>query len=217
VLGGGDGLAVREILRHPDVERVTLVDLDPAMTELAVAVPLVRELNPGSLLDPRVAVVNEDAMAWLAALPAERRFDVAVVDFPDPNSYSLGKLYTTRFYRLLAAHLAPGGAAAVQATSPLLARQSFWCIATTMEAAGLRVHPYHAAVPSFGEWGFVLARAEPFAPPRAILPGLRFLSDAQLPGLFTFGPDLARLPARVNRLDNQILVQYYEAEWRRVE
>ncbi len=217
VLGGGDGLALREILRHPEVRRATLVDLDPAMTALAVDVPMVRELNEGSLLDPRVRVVNEDAMAWLAALPPEAQFDVIVVDFPDPNNYSLGKLYTTRFYRLVKAHLAPGGAVAVQSTSPLLARRSFWCIAGTMEGTGLRVRPYHAAVPSFGEWGFILARAEPFEIPRHAPPGLRFLSDAILPGLFEFGPDLGRVPAEVNRLDNQILVQYYEAEWRRVE
>lgn len=217
VLGGGDGLAVRELLRWPEVAQVTLVDLDPAMTSLAVDVPLLRELNRGSLLDPRVKVVNEDALAWLAELPPGRLFDVAVVDFPDPNNYSLGKLYTTRFYRLLRAHLAPGGAVSVQATSPLVARTSFWCIAATLEAAGFAVRPYHAAVPSFGEWGFLLARLEPFAPPAEVPPGLRFLSPALLPGLFAFGPDMARVPAEVNRLDNQILVQYYEAEWRRLE
>ncbi len=217
VLGGGDGLAAREILRHPEVRRVTLVDIDPAMTSLAVNLPMLRELNGGALLDPRVRVVNEDALAWLAALPSARRFDVAIVDFPDPNNYSLGKLYTTRFYRLLRAHLDPGGAVAVQATSPLLARTSYWCIATTMEGAGFQVRPLHAAVPSFGEWGFLLGRLEPFEAPAHVLPGLRFLSDAVLPGLFQFGPDLARVPAELNRLDNQILVQYYEAEWRRIE
>ena len=217
VLGGGDGLAVREILRHPEVRRVTLVDIDPAMTSLAVDVPLMRQLNGGALLDPRVRVVNDDALAWLASQPPERRFDVAVVDFPDPNNYSLGKLYTTRFYRLLRLHLAQGGAIAVQATSPLLARTSFWCIAATMEGAGLHVRPLHAAVPSFGEWGFLLARAEPFEAPAHVIPGLRFLTDAVLPGLFQFGPDMERVPAEVNRLDNQILVQYYESEWRRIE
>jgi spermidine synthase len=217
VLGGGDGLAVREILKWGEVERVTLVDLDPAMTALAVEVPLVRELNGGALQDPRVAVRNEDAMAFLAELAPDRHFDVAVVDFPDPNTFSLGKLYTTRFYRLLRAHLAPDGAAAIQATSPLVARTSFWCIATTLEAAGFAVRPYHVAVPSFGEWGFLLARLGPFELPATVPAGLRFLSPALLPGLFAFGPDLSRVPAEVNRLDNQILVQYYEAEWRRVE
>ncbi len=217
VLGGGDGLAVREILLHPDVAHVTLVDLDPEMTALAVGLPMVRELNRGSLLDARVRVVNDDAMAWLAGLPAARRFDVVFADFPDPNNFALGKLYTTRFYRLVRAHLAPGGAFAVQATSPLLARRSFWCIAATLEAAGFAVRPYHTAVPSFGEWGFMLARTEPFALPGTLQPGLRSLTAAQLPGLFSFGPDLARVPAEVNRLDNQVLVHTYEEEWRRVE
>ena len=217
VLGGGDGLALREILKYPEVRRVTLVDIDPAMTSLAVNLPMVRALNNGAFFDSRVTVVHEDALAWLADLPAEERFDVVIVDFPDPNNFSLGKLYTTRFYRLLRAHLAQGGAAAIQSTSPLLARTSFWCIATTLEAAGLFVRPMHVAVPSFGEWGFALVREGPFEVPAHVPAGLRFLSDGVLPGLFQFGPDVARVPAEVNRLDNQILVQYYEAEWSRFE
>ncbi|MGO8968505.1 MAG: polyamine aminopropyltransferase [Myxococcaceae bacterium] len=217
VLGGGDGLALREILKYPEVRRVTLVDIDPAMTSLAVNLPMVRALNNGAFFDSRVTVVHEDALAWLADLPAEERFDVVIVDFPDPNNFSLGKLYTTRFYRLLRAHLAQGGAAAIQSTSPLLARTSFWCIATTLEAAGLFVRPMHVAVPSFGEWGFALVREGPFKVPTHVPAGLRFLSDGVLPGLFQFGPDVARVPAEVNRLDNQILVQYYEAEWSRFE
>ncbi len=217
VLGGGDGLAVREILRHPGVERVTLVDIDPAMTDLAVKVPWMRDLNEGALLDRRVRVLNEDAMAWLANLEPGRRFDVAIVDFPDPNTFSLGKLYTTRFYRLLKAHLAPGAAVSVQSTSPLVARNSFWCIAATLEAAGFVVRPYHVTVPSFGEWGFMLAKTETFDPPARVPSGLRFLCDAMLPGLFSFGPDVARVAVRPNRLDTQALVHYYEAEWRKVE
>ena len=213
VLGGGDGLAVREILKHPGVERVTLVDLDPAMTRLAHEVPPVRALNGDSLRDPRVTVVNADAMAWLAE--GDARYDLAIVDFPDPNNFSLGKLYTTRFYALLRRRLSPEAAVAVQSTSPLFARRSFWCIAATLEQAGFSVRPYHAFVPSFGEWGFMLARTAPFPEPAHVLPGLRFLDDRTLPSLFALGPDMAPVPAEVNRLDNQILVQYYEGEWRR--
>ena len=215
VLGGGDGLAVREILRYPDVAHVTLVDLDPAMTDLAHKLAPVRALNGDSLAAPRVQVVNADAMAWLADADPARRFDVVIADFPDPNNFSLGKLYTTRLYALVRRHLAPGGAFVVQSTSPLFARTSFWCIATTMEHAGFSVRPYHAFVPSFGEWGYVLARLEPFAVPTRTLPGLRFVSDETLPTLFALAPDMQRVPAEVNRLDNQVLVQYYEAEWRR--
>ncbi len=217
VLGGGDGLAVREILKHPTVEHVTLVDLDPAMTQVVARLPLVHELNGGSLENPRVRVVNADAMAWLAEAPPDARYDVVIVDFPDPNNFSLGKLYTTRFYRLLAPHVADDGAISVQATSPLFARKSYWCIARTLEKAGFAVRPYHVPVPSFGEWGFVLAKHERFDAPERTLAGLRFLDDELLPTLFVFGPDLAPLEGDVNRLDNQILVQYYDEEWRRWE
>ena len=156
VLGGGDGLAVREILKHPSVEHVTLVDLDPDMTRLSVRFPPLGELNRHSFSDPRLTVVNEDAMIWLDRPRGEKPFDVAIVDFPDPSTFALGKLYTTRFYRLLRAALAPGATVAVQCTSPLFARQSYWCIVRTIEAAGFNVRPYHAAVPSFGVWGFAL-------------------------------------------------------------
>jgi spermidine synthase len=216
VLGGGDGLAVRELLRHPDVAEVTLVDLDPAMTSLAVEVPLVRELNRGSLLDPRVRVVNEDALAWLAELPPGRRFDVAVVDFPDPNNFSLGKLYTTTFYERVDRHLAAGGFAVVQTTSPLLARRSFWTVVATVEAVGLTATPYHAHVPSFGEWGFVMMSRRPWQPPRMLPPGLRFLTVEGLNALLQFPPDMARVDVQPNRLSNQVLVHTFEEEWGKV-
>lgn len=213
VLGGGDGLAVREILKHPRVEEIVLVDLDPAMTRLAVENPLLRQLNGGSLQDPRVRVVNEDALVWLAQPPLSL-FDAAFVDFPDPHNFSLGKLYTRHFYSLLRGRLDPDGVAAIQSTSPLMARRSYWCINRTLEAAGFHVRPYHALVPSFGEWGFALAALQPFAAPLKAPAGLRYLDDPTLAGLFVMGPDLAEVEAEVNRLDNQALVRYYEAEWR---
>jgi spermidine synthase len=215
VLGGGDGLAVREILKHPSVSEVLLVDLDPQMTRLASENPLLRELNRGSLLDPRVRVVNEDAFVWLAESPGQVLFDVAIVDFPDPHNFSLGKLYTTRFYGLVKARLDPAGAMAVQSTSPLMARRSFWCINRTIEAAGFAVRPYHALVPSFGEWGYALAALRPFAPPAAPIAGLRYLDGPTLGSLFVLAPDMAPLEGEVNRLNNQALVHYYEEEWRR--
>lgn len=217
VLGGGDGLAVREILKYPAVEAVTLVDLDPEMTSLAARYPRLQELNRDALRDPRVTIVNQDAMLWLEE--SGPPFDAVFVDFPDPNTYSLGKLYTTRFYRLLKRRLVPNGAAAIQCTSPLVARTSFWCIVRTLEAAGFAVRPYQTAVPSFGIWGYVLIRHEPFEPPTTlagdVTTNLRFLNNETLRSLFDFPPDLSPVPAEINRLDNQALVHYYESEWGR--
>ena len=214
VLGGGDGLAVREILKYPQIEAVTLVDLDPAMTDLFATAPVLVALNQGSLRSPKVTVVNADALQWLEE--SREFFDFIVIDFPDPANFALGKLYTSAFYRLLSKRLSAQGLLVVQATSPFYARQSFWCVVTTLESVGLQTAPYHALVPSFGEWGYILAgrRLPPFA---AVDPlKTRFLTLELLPSLFVFPADMARLPAEVNQLNNQALVRYFEAEWRQV-
>ncbi|MBK9166323.1 MAG: polyamine aminopropyltransferase [Bryobacterales bacterium] len=214
VLGGGDGLAVREILRYPQIERVTLVDLDPEMTQLFSTNPMLTELNGRSLLSPKVRVINADAFPWLSE--NGEMFDFVAVDFPDPTNFSLGKLYTTAFYRLLAKHLSASAYVAVQSTSPLFARTSFWCIVETIRGAGLKAHPYHVYVPSFGEWGFVLAGAFPYEPPALLPEDLRFLTPANLSNLFDFPRDMQPVDVQPNRLNDQILVRYYEKEWSQI-
>src|SRR6266404_4302212 len=103
ILGGGDGLAVREILKYPQVESITLVDLDPEMTRIFSSNPMLTKLNDKSLLSSRVHVINADAFPWIDS--NTDNFDFIVIDFPDPTNYSLGKLYTTAFYRAVARHL----------------------------------------------------------------------------------------------------------------
>ena len=213
VLGGGDGMAVREILKDDRVEAVTLVDLDPVMTEIFREHDGFAALNDYALRSPRVEVVNADAFVWIESETA--RYDFIVVDFPDPRTYSLGKLYTTTFYRRLRERLSPGGVAALQSTSPLVSRQAFWCIVETVRAAGLHAKPYHAPVPTFGEWGFVLASGAPLAVPEAFPRGLRFLTPAVAGTLFEFPADMAAVPVEVNHLNNQILVRYHAAGWER--
>jgi spermidine synthase len=216
ILGGGDGLALREVLEHTSVEQVTLVDLDPAMTGLSRRFPALAELNHHSFDDPRVTVINDDAMVWLDEHPGQ--WDVIIVDFPDPNTFQLGKLYTRLFYRRVRARLAPGGAVSVQATSPLFARRSYWCIVETMRSAGFEVRPYQVTVPSFGVWGYALARKVAFAPPTRVpaLP-LRYLNESALAAMFEMPADMTEVPVEINQLDNQALVRYYEREWRRWE
>jgi spermidine synthase len=104
----------------------------------------------------------------------------------------------------------------IQTTSPLVARKSYWTVATTIESVGLRATPYHAHVPSFGEWGYIIASRRPYRLPDALPSGLRFLSPSTLPLMFDFPLDMARVPAEVNRLSNQTLVTTYEQEWGKV-
>lgn len=212
VLGGGDGMAVREILKYPSVEQVTLVELDPNMTQLFTSHATLAALNGHSLSSPKLRIVNTDAFQWLQQSPDDL-YDVIVVDFPDPTNFAIGKLYTNSFYSLLDKRLAASGYAVVQTTSPLIARRSFWTVVSTIESVGLVATPYHAHVPSFGEWGFVIASHRPWRLPDALPDGLRFLTRDALPLLFSFPSDMARVPAPVNRLSNQVLVTTYEHEW----
>ncbi len=215
VLGGGDGMAVREVLRYPGVESVTLVELDPNMTQLFSTHPTLARLNGGALSSPKLKIVNTDAFQWLQQ--TQEIFDVIIVDFPDPTNFSIGKLYTSSFYALLEQRLSASGYAVVQTTSPLVARQSFWTVVATLESVGLKTAPYHANVPSFGEWGFVIAGRRPWRQPGEMPAGLKFLTLESLPQLFDFPRDMARVPAEVNRLSNQVLVTTYEREWGKVQ
>lgn len=216
VLGGGDGLAVREILRYPSVEAVTLVDLDPGMTSLADRFPPLAELSGLALKDPRVTIVNEDAFVWIGRADSSP-FDAVIIDFPDPGTFAIGKLYSSRFYRQLRRRLTATALVGIQCTSPLVAPKSFWCIVNTLQAAGYHVRPYHTPVPTFGEWGFVLAAQAPIPDRLPLSPhvagALRYLNDKVLNSLFEIPPDMAPVKTEINQLNNQALVRYYDEEW----
>ncbi len=166
VLGGGDGLAARELLRQPGVGKIVQVELDPAVIDLARTT--MRDANGGSLDNPRVKVVIGDAMTWLRGrirTSPRRGFDAVIVDLPDPDTPVLGRLYSTEFYALAARALAPGGLMVVQAGSPFSTPTAFWRTVSTIRAAGYAVTPYHVHVPTFGDWGFALAHRGDVAPP----------------------------------------------------
>jgi spermidine synthase len=216
ILGGGDGLALREVLKYPSVETVTLVDLDPAMTRLFASNPLLTELNDGSLLSSRLAVVNKDAFLWLREIhnSADRPvFDAIIIDIPDPSNFSVGKLYSLTFFKMLHDIIHRNSLVVVQSTSPFVARKSFWCINNTLEAAKFLTAPYHVYVPSFGEWGYVVASIEPYHAPSHYPDGLRFINPETAARMFYFPPDMARVDTRIQSLDDQALVRYFDDEW----
>lgn len=207
VLGGGDGLVARELLRQPGVSKIVQVELDPAVIDIARTT--LRGANGGSLDNPRVAVVTQDAMNWLRG-PDVDRFDAIIVDLPDPDTPVLGRLYSAEFYALAARALAPGGLMAVQAGSPFSTPTAYWRTVSTIRAAGYAVTPYHVHVPTFGDWGFALAqRADtaptPTVPPDA--PPLRFLNQQVLQAACVFSGDVAPRPVEPSTLDNPRIVE----------
>ena len=216
ILGGGDGLAAREVLKYPQVQSLTLVDLDAEMTQTFATSATLTALNGGALTHPKTRVINADAAQWLEE--SSERFDVILIDLPDPSNFSLGKLYSVPMYRQVARHLADGGLIVVQSTSPYFAPNAYWSVVATLEAAGLATAPYHVYVPSFGEWGFVLAgKGAAFPVPERFDVPTRYLTAATAAEMFRFPPDMARRNVEPNYLNTQILVHYFEKDWRDVQ
>ncbi|MGB0798596.1 MAG: polyamine aminopropyltransferase [Planktomarina sp.] len=222
ILGGGDGMAVREVLKYSDVDRVTLVDLDPRVTEIFRDHAQLAQLNEFSLSDPRVTIVSQDA--WQFAQQSTDVFDVILIDLPDPKNISISKLYSGEFYALLMERLSPRGVWVSQAGSPLFARQAYWSIVNTMQGlrnpaslgASVSVVPYHVYVPSFGDWGFVMMSPLHHQGAGGELPdGLKFWTPGQQVASRLFDADSDRVSALENSINSHVLLEYYRDGWNR--
>ena len=220
LLGGGDGMAVRELLKWPSIEHIDLVDIDPKITELGQNHPMLQHLNNNALDSELVTIIHQDAMLFLQE--SETFYDVVLIDLPDPNSETLSKLYSTSFYQLVHRRLTSDGIMVTQATSPYFATEAFWCIAQTVSEVFEQdnrvgtVYPYHVNVPSFGEWGFVMGSKRSLSWDNKTWDlQTRFLTAEHLPTLFIFGKDIdsERVTVESNHLLDPILYQYYKRGW----
>jgi len=224
ILGGGDGLAVRELLKYPDVERITVVDLDPAITRLAQSHDIFLEINEGSLNSDRVHIINQDAYQYIQH--SKELYDAIIVDLPDPKSISLSLLYSLGFYKMANRHLKPFGVLVTQSTSPLYSPEAFLCIKKSMEAGGFSVVPYQNSIPTLGEWGWNLGvKKEAMSEERLRnnllnleFSGLetRFINRDAMISMAHFGKGLfERSDAiEVNTQFNHILLKYYrQGDW----
>lgn len=263
ILGGGDGLALREVLKYEQAREVTLVDIDPGMIEFARGHPVMNELNGQAFHDARVSAeafleggveeqvrpvygyatgtgvgaegaVEQAALVHVYTVDADKvlsrlagPYDVILLDFPDPNSVELVKLYSREFYFKLRHLLAPSGLVAVQSTSPYHSKESFLCILRTIRSTGLDALPYHDNVPSFGDWGWILAwhqdsrignlpdrieRLREFAAEQGHQP-LRYLTPERFRASLVFGKDGLKSDSNgVNTLMAPILLRFYLSE-----
>jgi spermidine synthase len=211
VLGGGDGLAVREILKYPSVTKITLVDLDPTVTQLFKTNKILTKINDNALNSEKVVIVNQDAYIWLKN--NNFKYDYIIVDLPDPSNFSLGKLYTNTFYHQLKRSLQPEGYLVVQSTSPYVAKKSFWIVNSTIQSVGFNTFPYHVYVPAFGDWGYILAGLKSFQVAETYPDNLKFINRNVVSSLMVFPEDIISNNSPVNKLNNQILVRVFEEEW----
>lgn len=211
VIGGGDGLAARELLRYKDIQSIDVVDLDAEVTQIATQQHLLVNLNEGALSDSRVTVHNSDAWAWLAE--GGDLYDVIVIDLPDPESEDVAKLYSVAFYQRVARRLSVGGVVITQATSPWFARRAFWSIGNTLDVVFDSVRPATVYVPSFGLWGFFIAANHSLKQPVNTAHQGRYLNDRTVQDVLRLPADLPRLEARVNRNHSLPIIDYYREGW----
>jgi spermidine synthase len=224
ILGGGDGMAAREALKYRSVEQVDLVDIDKEMLRLFTKNPMLSGLSQHAFSDPRMKVHVMDAGKFMEESPEQ--WDLIFMDLPDPSSLSLGRLYTNAFFKLVATKLNESGILTTQATSPFYAPEAFWSIVKTLGHTPigpegdlrLQVYPYHTHIPSFGDWGFIMAskialNPEKLKPVDGI--AMKFLSAELMPTLFIFPKDVAMRDVRVNRPDDQVIAEYYRRAWKR--
>lgn len=218
ILGGGDGCAVRELLKYPEIKKITLVDLDPAVTELAKTNPIFTKMNANALQDDRVEIINGDAYQYL-----EKNldfYDLIICDFPDPKSIELGRLYSYEFYQMCYKQLRPQGLISIQSGSPYYATKAFLCIGKTVKEAGFSVEQIHNQVITLGQWGWTIGAKS--IPQDSLKPYLRrldfeemdtrWINNEAMQHITSFGKSLIPLDSnavKVNRIHDPVLSAYY--------
>lgn len=223
ILGGGDGCAAREILKYNVVEKITLVDLDPEMTNLALVHPVLSEINQHALEHEKVTTINQDGYSFLEK--ENKYYDIIIIDLPDPKSIELGRLYSYEFYKLCRKVLRPNGLIVTQSGSPYFAARAFKCIENTMSEAGFSTVPIHNQVITLGEWGWILGSKsltkEQF---KKALVNLEFediptkwINNEAMTLMTSFGKDFTinkKDSIEINTIHNPVLFKYYlNGEW----
>lgn len=208
VMGGGDGLAIRELLKYPGIKRIDLVDIDPAMTEMGKSFRPLVKLNKNSLVDKRVHIYNEDGFVFIKR--AGIKYDRVILDFPDPHNEVISKLYSVEFYTMLSRRMSANAILVSQSSSPFFARRTYWIIQNTLAKVFAGTKSYQLSVPAFGIWGFNMAFKQEVSSIKEIKAPTRYLTKEIFQAALLFGKDISNpggLPT--NSIFEPILYHYY--------
>jgi spermidine synthase len=223
ILGAGDGCAIREVLKYDNVTEITLVDIDPEMTKIGKTNPIFTKMNDSSYYDPKVKVINQDAFQFL--MENNTYYDVMILDFPDPKSIDINRVYTKEFYQLCYKRLRPTGVIVTQAVSPYYTTKAYRSIEKTVAAAGFNALAIHNHVYSFGEWGWVIgSKTLTTDEIKLELQSTSFddidtqwITPESIQLMTSFGKDLENADSvEVNTIQNPVLYRYYlDGTWAR--
>ncbi len=213
ILGGGDGLCVREILKYPDVEKIVIVDIDPEIIRISKKNHHLKKINKNSLNNRRVKIINRDAFIFVKNQTSI--YDIIISDLPDPNNTALARMYSKEFYSLVSKILSKDGVFICQATSPFFAKNAFWCINNTISSANFITYPYHVYIPSFGDWGFIMAaKSEIEKTFLRIDINTKYIDNKILSKAFVFPKDLNKKETKLSTLDKPVILDYYMQGWK---
>ncbi|MBE7687919.1 polyamine aminopropyltransferase [Tenacibaculum finnmarkense genomovar ulcerans] len=220
ILGGGDGCAVREILKYPTVEKIDMVDLDPKMTDLGLNHPVLQKINKNSMKNDKLSIFNKDAYIHLEQNKADF-YDIIIIDLPDPRNIELGRLYSHEFYSLCNRKLRPNGLIITQAGSPYFATNAYNCIDKTITSAGFNTVKLHNQVLSMGEWGWILGTKNKEISSAKLKDKLQkiefknvktnWINNQAMQLITSFGKEFfnSKDSIEVNKVHNPVLYNYY--------
>jgi len=208
ILGGGDGLAAREILKYDDVEQIHLVDIDPEMVRIGTELPMLRRLNKKSMSSERLTAFTEDAFSFINKPGI--KYDRVIIDMPDPHNEAINKLYAREFYTMIQRRMNDDGIIVTQSSSPFFTRNVFWSIQSTLNSVFAHTQSYHTSLPSFGIWGFNMARnGQEFDSKFSFNVETRALTNDTMSASLIFAKDIAKVDAPVNSIMEPKLYQLY--------
>ncbi len=208
ILGGGDGLAIREVLKYDDVKLVHLVDIDPEMTRISSSLAMITKLNQNSFANDKVTVFNADAFSFINQ--AGILYDRVIIDMPDPHNEALNKLYSREFYTMIRKRMTENGIVVSQSSSPFFTHRTFWGIEKTLDAVYDDTLSYHVTIPSFGIWGFNIASVNQKIPTNfKINVDTKYISNEIMRAAMVFAKDTQKIEVPVNSILEPKLYQLY--------
>jgi len=208
ILGGGDGLPVREVIKYNNVKSIDLVDIDPVITNMGKNLPILKEINNNSMNDIRVNIINEDAFIYLNQ--KGKKYDRVIIDLPDPHNEALSKLYSKEFYNIVKKRMNVGAILVTQSSSPFFVKRAFWSINKTLDHVFNNSTPYNISLPSFGVWGFNLVTLNNNIPENwTFKVKTRSINNASMKKSLIFEKDLLQVKVPINTIFQPKLYHLY--------
>jgi spermidine synthase len=190
------------------VKLIHLVDIDPEMTKLGKRLYLLSQLNEHSLDNEKLTVFNQDAFTFINK--AGMLYDRVIIDMPDPHNEAINKLYSKEFYTMIRKRMSPNGILVTQSSSPFFTHKTFWSIEKTLDAVFEDTLSYHVTIPSFGIWGFNMARMNAKIPTDfKFTIRTKFMDEPTMQAAMVFGKDTQKLDVPVNTIMEPKLYQLY--------